>query len=525
MTSDAITLITGSGTIEIVATVASGRARYGLCQFAGVVKQSAYATKKLTSETLEDSWLIEPMTTVLVEMYAASVGTWRHLGRVARSSVLFGHELGLSNGALMSLQCAALLHEVGKLTMPAELLNKTSPLERDEWYSITKHATVITKKLKERSLPSSVISAAQSHHERYDGSGYPLGLAGEEIPLTARILTIADAFDTMRSDRPYRPARNIQETLTEFADGAGTQFDPELVRRFWPMLESGLADEKAVKTLKVVSDDPNLYRHLWFAAVPHGWELSPWPARWAKYCPAEVAGDAGDAGDYSARQRDAHGSALTIIDGRRAGLLPRKVLAELEGDAIWIDPYKDGKQALETPLDLRDVLALLHRSGREEWTRTPSVKIRVLIADPYHLFRQVLRRCLDERDDVEVVAEVASPQAYRRALIEETFDVAIVASDLMSGTHTTSPLSPVHLRLDHGELITGHLRIQPTIVLVADEDVDDYEVGLYDAPLTTGKLEESPINCVYVHRGAPAERLVEAMKSILGASWASRVGT
>jgi len=178
--------------------------------------------------------------------------------------------------------------------------------------------------------------------------------------------------------------------------------------------------------------------------------------------------------------------------------------------------FRANEPALHTPLDLRDLLAALHRTTREAWTRTSSAKIKVLIADPYHLFRQVLRRCLDERDDVEVVAEVASPHAYRRALVEQAFDVAIVASDLMSGTHTTSPLKPGDLRLNQGEFITGHLRIQPTIVLVADEDVDDYNVGLYDAPLTTNNLEESAINCVYVHRGAPAERLVEAMKSMLG---------
>src|SRR5438105_7298966 len=149
------------------------------------------------TEPLQDGderrWLIEPMLEVTSELYARSAWTWKHLGRVARYAVAFGRHLGLDEEAMMTLQCAAILHDIGKLTVPNELLDKSTPLTRDEWYTITKHPMASSKILKGNALPTSVVSAAQSHHEWYDGSGYPLGLAGEGIPLAARILSIADA--------------------------------------------------------------------------------------------------------------------------------------------------------------------------------------------------------------------------------------------------------------------------------------------------------------------------------------------
>jgi putative nucleotidyltransferase with HDIG domain len=480
------------------------------------MKTFLYATKKLSSEGAEDAWPIESMLAVLTEMDTHTAWTWRHLGRVARYAVALGRGVGLENEALMSMQCAALLHDVGKQVVPPGLLSKASPLKRDEWFSITKHAMASSKILKERTLPNGVISTAQSHHERYDGTGYPLGLAGEAIPLTARILSIADAYDAMSSDRPYRPALRPHEVLAEIEKGAGKQFDPALVQRLWSLLESGIVGNRPTMRMHVVSDDPMLYRQLWFATYPHGWEIEAWPTAWAGFCPPELLSQDGE--DKGGTGSDSRSSdcQMTVVDGRCARRIPEGVRARLPKDALWIDPPGRTRRAIRMPLDMRDILGCLYETGKQAWTSSPEAKIKVIIADPYHLFRQVLRRCLDERNDVEVVAEVASPAAYRMAVAQHKFDVAVVASDLLTGTHTTAPLKIGDTRLAANEITTGHLREvpTPTIVLVADEDVDDYHVALYDAPLT-GDSREATARCVYVHRGAPAERLVEAMKSMM----------
>ena len=478
------------------------------------MKRSLHETKKLPSEGVEDSWSLSAMLAILTETGGHSSWTWRHLGRVARCAVLLGREIGLGNDALMSLQCAAILHDVGKREVAPELLNKAAPLARDEWYSITKHAMASSRILKEKTLPNGVINTVQSYHERYDGSGYPLGLAGEAIPLTARLLCIVDAYDAMSNDRPYRPALKHREVLAEIEKGAGRQFDPALVQRLLPTLAGTLGAGLPGKKMRVVSDDPDLYRQLWFAAHPHGWDIQAWPDAWAGFCPPELHVDAGAEGVADEGIADQGNLDMTIIDGRCAKLLPAAIRAQLPKDAVWISPPGRTRRAIEMPLDLRDILGFLYQTGREAWATLPPPKIRVVIADPYHLFRQVLRRCLDEREDVEVVAEVSSPGAYRRAVAQQKFDVAVVASDLLTGTHTTAPLTLGDLRLEQQEITTGHLRVVPTIVLVADEDVADYDVALYDAPLT-GATHPTRSNCVYVHRGAPAERLVEAMKSMV----------
>ncbi|HKP55026.1 MAG TPA: HD domain-containing phosphohydrolase [Chloroflexia bacterium] len=479
------------------------------------MQTSIYTTKTLPSAPAEDKWPIGSMLAILTEMGTHTARMWRHLGRVARYAVALGREAGLGNEALMSVQCAAILHDVGKRAIPPELLNKISPLERDEWYSITKHAMASSKILRESALPIGVISAAQAHHERYDGTGYPLGLAGEVIPVTARVLSIADAYDAMSSDRPYRPAFRPHEVMAEIEKGAGKQFDPTLVRKVWPLIESGIVGNLPAMRMRVVSDDPMLYRQLWFAAHPHGWEIEAWPAAWAGFCPPELLPENAEKEEKIRDEARMPGCQITVVDGRCARRLPDGARMHLPKDALWIDPPGRTRRAIRTPLDLRDVLGSLYETGKEAWSRPPTARIKVVIADPYHLFRQMLRRCLDERDDVVVVAEVSSPSAYRRAVAQHKFDVAIVASDLLMGTHTTAPLQVGDAHLEQNEITAGQLRQVPTIVLVADEDVADYDVALYDAPLA-GDTHEATANCVYVHRGAPAERLVEAMKSMVG---------
>jgi HD-GYP domain-containing protein (c-di-GMP phosphodiesterase class II) len=142
---------------------------------------------------------------------------------------------GLTEAQLEEIRLAGLMHDMGKVGIPEVLLNKAGPLDADEWEVMKTHAQLGAKLLEPLAriqAASAIQAAVRHHHEFYDGSGYPDGLAGEEIPLGARIVTIADAYDTITSDRTYKKARSPEEAFAELERCAGAQFDPELVRLF-----------------------------------------------------------------------------------------------------------------------------------------------------------------------------------------------------------------------------------------------------------------------------------------------------
>jgi hypothetical protein len=454
-------------------------------------------------ERTGESWLLEPMVELAGLLGQQTSSTWLHSGRVARYALAFGRLAGLDRTAMMALHCAAMLHDVGKTALPAHLLNKASKLTRDEWYDITKHPMASSLMLKARRLPVRVISIAQAHHEWYDGTGYPLGLQGEAIPPGARILSLADAYYAMSSDRPYRAALRPEEIAREIEGNAGRQFDPRLMGKLLPHIGAELGQPASPRVMRVISDDEMLCLQLWFAAFPLGWEMEVWPGAWAAKCPPDLARHAQPTGGAAD---------LTVIDGRSLRRAPAGTAEQLREPLLWIDPIDDAEPAVYRPLDLDALLGYLDPDPpprREHGTMARPVK--VLIADPYRLFRQALRLCLDERSEVEVVAEVESPSEYRRAQAKIDFEVAIVASDLLEGTHSTVPLSDNDFRLLPGEAggnSSDALDIaRPTIVLVADEDVDSM------APLPTNGLQNISQR-VHIHRGAPAEVLIDAIQAL-----------
>jgi response regulator RpfG family c-di-GMP phosphodiesterase len=124
------------------------------------------------------------------------------------------------------------MHDIGKIAVPEEVLNKTDKLNAEEWEIIKKHTETgfrITSNIEDFAHISSEIL---HHHERWDGTGYPEGLSGRDIPLLSRVLTIVDSYDVMISGRPYKGAMTEAEALTELQSCAGSQFDPELVEKF-----------------------------------------------------------------------------------------------------------------------------------------------------------------------------------------------------------------------------------------------------------------------------------------------------
>jgi len=122
---------------------------------------------------------------------------------------------------------AALFHDIGKSIMPLTVLKKENPLSRDEFSQIKEHAKQGFRILQKYKFPSDVLFAALLHHEKYDGSGYPIGFIGKEIPVIARIVNICDVFDALTSDRPYRKAYSVKEAL-QIMENAREQYDPEL---------------------------------------------------------------------------------------------------------------------------------------------------------------------------------------------------------------------------------------------------------------------------------------------------------
>jgi putative nucleotidyltransferase with HDIG domain len=150
-----------------------------------------------------------------------------HATRVARLTVALGDELGWNDESLLVLEHGALLHDIGKLEMPASILAKPAPLTEPEWQVMRTHPRVGYDLLRKQPRFADAAEIVLSHHEAFDGSGYPRGLAGDQIPLGARILSVADAFDSMTHPHTQRPPLPTPLALEEIDRCRGTQFDPD----------------------------------------------------------------------------------------------------------------------------------------------------------------------------------------------------------------------------------------------------------------------------------------------------------
>jgi putative two-component system response regulator len=163
-----------------------------------------------------------------IEMHDAETG--RHVNRMASVAAYLGRRLGLDPERVLLLRAAAPMHDVGKIAISDEILRKEGPLSEAEREEMQRHTLVGHRILagSESDLLRMAATIALTHHERWDGSGYPHGLRGEEIPLVGRIVAVADVFDALLSDRCYRPAFNPEEAAAVIREGGGTHFDPEI---------------------------------------------------------------------------------------------------------------------------------------------------------------------------------------------------------------------------------------------------------------------------------------------------------
>jgi len=168
---------------------------------------------------------------------AVTQETEEHSQRIRELALRLGKALGLSQRELDELSLLAEFHDIGKIAIPQNILEKPGPLDEEEWAIVKKHPEVgfrITQSIWEL---SSIANYILFHHERFDGTGYPRGLQGEDIPLLSRIIAICDAYDVMVTGRPYRKARTKKEAIEELRRCSGTQFDPRIVEAFIEILE------------------------------------------------------------------------------------------------------------------------------------------------------------------------------------------------------------------------------------------------------------------------------------------------
>ena len=164
--------------------------------------------------------------------------TRRHSEDVMRYALQIARELGLGEAVQQTIQVAALLHDVGKIGVPDRILRKPGMLTDEEYEAIKQHPMMGAAIVGAVAGFEETLDAIRHHHERWDGGGYPGRLGGEETPLVARLMAVADAYSAMTMDRPYRKGRRPEEALAVLTDGAGCQWDPECVAAFQRALAS-----------------------------------------------------------------------------------------------------------------------------------------------------------------------------------------------------------------------------------------------------------------------------------------------
>ena len=200
-----------------------------LCQVADQTALAIWSVRRLLEvDALKDGAL----TALARAVDASSPWTSGHSERVALYAELLARAHGLDETTIGRLKSAALIHDLGKIGVPHSILNKAGPLTQEEFAAVRDHTTIGARILEPIEAYRSMLPIVRNHHERFDGSGYPDGLSGSRIPLLARLVAVADTFDALTSDRPYRLGLTFDQALEEIGSEAGTQFDPALVETF-----------------------------------------------------------------------------------------------------------------------------------------------------------------------------------------------------------------------------------------------------------------------------------------------------
>jgi putative nucleotidyltransferase with HDIG domain len=201
------------------------------------LKELQSALDKRTGELVIALQQLDQASEHILEVLVAALDarereTKHHSNRVARNAVVLAHELGVDSGSMAMLRRGALLHDIGKIGIRDSILLKSGPLTAEEWIEMRRHPEIGSGILESVDSLKSAAAIVLAHHESYDGSGYPRGLKGDEIPFAARIFRVVDSLDAMMNDRPYRNGLSIDEAREEVRRFSGRLYDPAVVERF-----------------------------------------------------------------------------------------------------------------------------------------------------------------------------------------------------------------------------------------------------------------------------------------------------
>lgn len=220
-----------------------------LLKVAAAQISSGIENHRLLEEVLLDARMLERSNIELTQAYNETLEGWAralelrdnvtegHTRRVADFTVKIGKKMGLREAQLVHLRRGALLHDIGKMAVPDHILRKPGPLDDEEWAIMRHHPIHAYEMLSRINYLQPSLAIPCSHHERWDGLGYPERLEGEDIPLPARIFSVVDVWDALTSDRPYRQAWSAKQTIGYLRENSGSQFDPAVVKAFLTVLE------------------------------------------------------------------------------------------------------------------------------------------------------------------------------------------------------------------------------------------------------------------------------------------------
>jgi HD-GYP domain-containing protein (c-di-GMP phosphodiesterase class II) len=202
------------------------------------LERSRSAELERVLESLQETY-IATMKSLAQVIEAKDRTTRGHLDRTQAYGLALARRIAPDLVATPNLGYGFFLHDIGKVGIPEQILCKEGPLTQTEWAVMRNHSVIGAQIIAPIAFLTGTVDLIRHHHERFDGSGYPDGLRADEIPLPARIFAVADSFDAMTSDRPYRGAMRVERALAEIGGGAGTQFDPDIVRVFVRMIDDG----------------------------------------------------------------------------------------------------------------------------------------------------------------------------------------------------------------------------------------------------------------------------------------------
>jgi putative nucleotidyltransferase with HDIG domain len=244
------------GIVYVDSHKANAFSRRDLALFSALALKVAIAVDNARLYDDLRSLFYNTVETLIRTIQAKDQYTAGHSTRVSRYALMIADKLGLSTKEKHELYLAAMLHDIGKIGVPDDLLNRPGQLSKEEMERVQNHVVVGASMIEMLGEMHPIVPLIRHHHECYDGSGYPDGLKGEEIPLISRIIAVADMYDAMTSDRPYRKRRTHQFAVDEILSVSGIKIDPRVAEAFLTVLKEVVPGAENTTTATETSGSP-----------------------------------------------------------------------------------------------------------------------------------------------------------------------------------------------------------------------------------------------------------------------------